>query len=76
MGTLTLSLEEVVKGLPLNLFQACLRLSEEPEMQSASSEKDGNPSSPENPEKKPNMMLQKMGGKLIIFSQSKIVDIL
>lgn len=68
MGTLTPSLEEVVKGLPLNLFQACLRLSEEPEAQSAGSGKDGNPSSPENPEYKPNKMLHKTGEKLIFFS--------
>lgn len=50
MGTLTLSLEEVVKGLPLNLFEACLKLTEEPETQSASFGKDGSLSSPENPE--------------------------
>lgn len=54
MGTLTLSLGEVVKGLPLNLFEACLKLTEEPETQSASFGKDGSLSSPENPEWKPN----------------------
>ena len=58
MGTLTLSLDEVVKGFPLNLFEACLKLTEEPENQSASFGKDGSLSSPENPESKPNMVLQ------------------
>lgn len=50
MGALTLSLDEVVKGFPLNLFEACLKLTEEPETQSASFGKDGRLSSPENPE--------------------------
>lgn len=36
MGTLTLNLDEVVKGFPLNHFEAHLKLTEESEIQSAS----------------------------------------
>lgn len=49
MGTLTLSLDEVVKGFPLNIFEACLNLTKAPETQSASFGEDGSLSSPENP---------------------------
>ena len=58
MGTLTLSLDKVVKGFPLNRFEACLKLAEELETQPASFSKDGSLSTPENPEWKPNMVFQ------------------
>lgn len=70
MGTLTLSLDEVVKGFPLNIFEVCLKLTKVPETLSASFGEDGSLSSPENPKEKPNVVLQQNiehFGQKIIF---------
>lgn len=56
MGTLTLGLDEV-KTFPLNLFGACLKLTEDPETQSVRFGKDRSLSIPGNLEQKPNVVL-------------------